>query len=58
MLDAWFGWLDGKTSKIYTRKADRKRLARAAAERMQNANAPHLEAPAQHLRKTAGGSDA
>lgn len=34
MLDAWFGWLDGKTSKIYTRKADRKRLARAAAERM------------------------
>lgn len=30
MLEAMFGWTDGKTSKIYTRNADRARLARQA----------------------------
>ena len=30
MLEAMFGWKDGKTSKIYTRNADRARLARQA----------------------------
>ncbi len=28
MLEAMFGWRDGKTSKIYTRNAERARLAR------------------------------
>lgn len=30
MLEAMFGWTDGKTSKIYTRNADRAKLARMA----------------------------
>jgi len=30
MLEAMFGWKDGKTSKIYTRNAERARLARLA----------------------------
>lgn len=34
MLEAMFGWKDGKTSKIYTRSAERARLARAAVSRI------------------------
>ncbi len=34
MLEAMFGWKDGKTSKIYTRNAERARLARQTVERI------------------------
>lgn len=34
MLEAMFGWKDGKTSKIYTRNAERARLARQAVARI------------------------
>lgn len=34
MLEAMFGWRDGKTSKIYTRNAERARLARQAVARI------------------------
>lgn len=34
MLDGLFGWRDGKTSKIYTEKADRGRLANQAIDRI------------------------
>lgn len=34
MLEAMFGWKDAKTSKIYTRNAERARLARSAVARI------------------------
>ncbi|TCN30285.1 tyrosine-type recombinase/integrase [Sinorhizobium americanum] len=34
MLEAMFGWKDGKTSKIYTRNAERARLARQSVARI------------------------
>ncbi|KQV31262.1 hypothetical protein ASE23_06470 [Rhizobium sp. Root73] len=34
MLEAMFGWKDGKTSKIYTRNADHARLARQAVSKI------------------------
>lgn len=34
MLEAMFGWSDGNTSKIYTRNAERARLARATVARI------------------------
>ncbi|HBF31981.1 tyrosine-type recombinase/integrase [Rhizobium sp.] len=34
MLEAMFGWRDSKTSKIYTRNAERSRLARQTVERI------------------------
>ena len=34
MLEAMFGWRDGKTSKIYTRNAERARLARQAVAKI------------------------
>ncbi|APY15827.1 tyrosine-type recombinase/integrase [Brucella sp. 09RB8910] len=34
MLEAMFGWKDAKTSKIYTRNAERARLARAAVAKI------------------------
>ncbi|KZS51334.1 integrase [Rhizobium sp. BK077] len=34
MLEAMFAWRDGKTSKIYTRNADRARLARQTVARI------------------------
>ncbi|KAB0682031.1 tyrosine-type recombinase/integrase [Aureimonas leprariae] len=34
MLDAMFGWKDAKTSRIYTARADRSRLARQAVQRI------------------------
>lgn len=52
-LDALFGWSGGRTSSIYTRKADRKRLARRAMDKIVNAASPHREAGAPHLKKTA-----
>jgi hypothetical protein len=49
---ALFGWKTEKMALIYTRKADRKHLASAAAPllllptQMQNENRPHLESGA------------
>lgn len=34
MLDAMFGWRDGKTSQIYTARADRAKLARQAVQKI------------------------
>ncbi|CUX20343.1 hypothetical protein AGR13a_Cc210077 [Agrobacterium genomosp. 13 str. CFBP 6927] len=34
MLDAMFGWKDGKMSKIYNRNAERARLVRQTEERI------------------------
>jgi hypothetical protein len=34
MLEAMFGWRDAKTSKVYTRNADRARLARQTVARI------------------------
>ena len=41
-LLARFGWTTGKMADVYTRAADRKRLARAAAEHLGNKDRPHL----------------
>lgn len=41
-LMALFGWTSGKMADLYTRAADRKRLAKAAAEHLLNKNPPHL----------------
>lgn len=41
-LEALFGWTGGAMAMHYTRTADRKRLARAAAEKIRNAQRPHL----------------
>lgn len=34
MLEAMFGWKDSKTSKIYTRNAEKARLARQTVEKI------------------------
>lgn len=41
-LEALFGWSGGTMASLYTRTADRRRLAKAASERLRNAQAPHL----------------
>jgi integrase len=45
-LEAWFGWEGGAMASHYTRKADRRRLAQAVADKMEdrsaNAIRPHL----------------
>lgn len=40
-LEALFGWTGGRMASHYTKTADRKRLALAAAEKIRNAYAPH-----------------
>lgn len=40
-LMALYGWSTGKMADHYTRAASRKRLAKAAGERLRNADAPH-----------------
>jgi Site-specific recombinase XerD len=41
-LEALFGWTGGTMAMHYTRTADRKRLAKVAAEKIKNAQRPHL----------------
>jgi integrase len=41
-LEALFGWHGGAMASLYTRTADRKRLARQAAEKIGNIYGPHL----------------
>ena len=40
-LEALFGWMGGTMASHYTRTADRKRLAKSAAEKIGNAQRPH-----------------
>jgi integrase len=50
-LDALFGWVGGNTSKIYTREADRKRLAIGAAGKLaRNETATSIPAPGLPVR--------
>jgi hypothetical protein len=41
-LEALFGWTGGTIASLYTKTADRKRLAAAASEKIENAQRPHL----------------
>ncbi len=51
-LMAMYGWENSATAKVYTKAADRKRLARGAAERIANANPPHhSQSAAKNARK-------
>lgn len=50
-LDALFGWTGRKMAALYTRKAERKRLALQAADRIANASAPHLSSVSPHPKK-------
>lgn len=40
-LEALFGWTGGTMASLYTKTADRKRLAMAASEKIENAQRPH-----------------
>ncbi|RWF44246.1 MAG: integrase [Mesorhizobium sp.] len=42
-LEALFGWTGGTMASLYTKTADRKRLAMAASEKIENAQRPHLD---------------
>ncbi|MEI8714764.1 tyrosine-type recombinase/integrase [Mesorhizobium sp. ISC11] len=53
-LDALFGWEGGMMSKLYTQKAERKRLARQASEKIENAQRPHLVSAGPHPEKMLG----
>lgn len=50
-LESLFGWTGGAMASLYTRNADRKRLARSAAEKIRNTLTPHLSTGAPHLKK-------
>lgn len=51
-LEALFGWSGGAMASLYTRTADRKRLARQAAEKIGNVYGPHLSSGAGAAKKT------
>jgi len=42
-LEALFGWTGGTMASLYTKTADRKRLAKQASDKIRNAQRPHLE---------------
>lgn len=50
-LMAWFGWTDDSMAKLYTRAADRKRLAMEAGELLQRSPSPKISRP--HPKKRA-----
>jgi integrase len=50
-LDALFGWEGGTMSKLYTKKAERKRLAKQASEKIENALRPHPVSAGPHPEK-------
>ena len=52
-LDALFGWTGRKMASLYTRKAERKRMALQAADRMANNRPAPLMDGAPHLKNTA-----
>lgn len=47
-LDALFGWEGGTMSNLYTKKAERKRLAKQGSEKIKNAQRPHLVSAGPH----------
>lgn len=52
-LEGRYGWSGGGMASLYTRSANRKRLALAAAERLQNEKKPHpLDGEAETAKKT------
>jgi integrase len=53
-LEAWFGWNGGAMAELYTKQADRKRLAASAAEKIGNRMPLTLMANAPHLKKEVG----
>lgn len=53
-LDALFGWEGGMMSKLYTQKAERKRLSRQASEKIENAQRPHPISDGPHPEKMVG----
>lgn len=53
-LDALFGWTGGMMSKLYTEKAERKRLSRQASEKIENAQRPHPVSAGPHAEKLMG----
>lgn len=53
-LDALFGWEGGMMSKLYTKNAERKRLAKQASEKIENAQRPHLISDGPHPKKMIG----
>jgi integrase len=53
-LDALFGWTGGMMSKLYTEKAERKRLSRQASEKIENAQRPHPVSAGPHPEKLIG----
>jgi integrase len=52
-LEALFGWTGGTMASHYTRTADRKRLAKSAAEKIGNAQRPHPDGQAPRTLKKA-----
>jgi len=52
-MDALFGWTGRKMASLYTKKAERKRLALQAADRMANKSPGPLESSAPHPKKGA-----
>ncbi|MCA0032696.1 tyrosine-type recombinase/integrase [Mesorhizobium sp. B263B2A] len=53
-LDALFGWEGGMMSKLYTQKAERKRLSRQASEKIENAQRPPQVSDGPHPEKMVG----
>lgn len=56
-LEALFGWTGGTMATLYTRTADRKRLAKSGSEKIENSQRPHLLAGSPHLKKDAAKSN-
>lgn len=52
-LEAMFGWTGGAMASLYTKSADRKRLAKSGGEKIGNAINPHPNSVAPHLKKGA-----
>lgn len=49
-LEARFGWTGGTMASLYTKSADRKRLAMAASEKIGNASAPNRDSASPNLK--------
>lgn len=53
-LEALFGWTGGTMASHYTKTADRKRLAKSASEKIENAQRPHPVSAGPHPEKMLG----
>lgn len=53
-MDALFGWEGGAMSKLYTKRAERKRLSSQGMEKIANAQRPHLVSAGPHPEKMIG----